>query len=280
MRHPRSERHCQSIVLRRAGNFHAALRLLPASRRQSLYALYAFARLADDVVDGGNMTVSLGDLGARLDEASRGPLPDGDDPWASLSATLRHHRVITPLLHELLEGMRRDETGASYASWADTEDYCVLAAGTVGLACLEVFGYSSPNARSHARDLGIALQLTNILRDLQEDHQRGRQYLPDEDFQGFGLTFSDLVRLKNPPAATAFMRFQADRALTYYERAKPLYRLVSRECRFCPRALGLVYREYLEMLRRSPLESLRGTLKIGRWRKASLVLQARFGRHG
>ena len=280
MRSPRSERFCQSIVLRRAGNFHAALRLLPAAKRARLYSLYAFARLADDVVDGGTMTMNLEDLKTRLDEAARMQLPDGDDPWASLSSTLRHHRAITPLLHELLEGMRRDETGATYASWADTEDYCVLAAGTVGMACLEVFGYESPNARSHARDLGIALQLTNILRDLREDHQRGRQYLPQEDFDGFGLTYNDLVRLKNPGASSAFMRFQADRALTYYERAKPLYRLVHRDCRFCPRALGLVYREYLEILKGDPLGSLKGTLKIGRWRKTTLVLQARFGRHG
>ena len=280
MRFPRSERYCQSIVLRRAGNFQAALRLLPASKRSSLYTLYAFARLADDIVDGGHVTMNLEELACRLEACSKAPQPDGDDPWASLSATLRHHRPITPLLHELIEGMRRDEGSIGYTSWQDTEEYCYLAAGTVGLASMEVFGYTSPNAREHARSLGIALQLTNILRDLREDHQRGRQYLPQEDFDEFGITPEDLMRIRDPQKASAFMRFQADRALTYYEKAKPLYRLVRQDCRFCPRALGLVYREYLELLKADPLGSLKGTLKIGRWRKASLVLQARFGRHG
>lgn len=280
MRFPRSERHCQSIVLRRAGNFQAALRLLPESKRSALYALYAFARLADDIVDGGHAMLSLGDLTQWLEDCSKTAQLDGDDPWASLSATLRHHRAITPLLHELIEGMRRDEGEARYTLWQDTEDYCYLAAGTVGLASLEIFGYTSPNAREHARSLGIALQLTNILRDLREDHQLGRHYLPQEDYEEFGITPEDLVRLKDTQKATAFMRFQADRARTYYERAKPLYRLVPKDSRFCPRALGLVYREYLGLLEADPLGSLRGTLKIGRWRKASLVLQARFGRHG
>ncbi|MGE4157501.1 MAG: phytoene/squalene synthase family protein [Planctomycetota bacterium] len=280
MRSPRSERYCQSIVIRRAGNFQAALRLLPESKRTSLFALYSFARLADDIVDGSHMTMSLRDLSGRLEDCSKGPQPDGDDPWGALALTLRHHRAITPLLHELIEGMRRDEGPTGYDTWTDTEEYCYLAAGTVGLASLEVFGYTSPNAREHARNLGIALQLTNILRDLREDHQRGRQYLPQEDFNDFGITPEDLVKVKNPSQVSAFMRFQADRALTYYEKAKPLYRLVRKDSRFCPRALGLVYREYLELLRADPLSSLKGTLKIGRWRKASLVLQARFGRHG
>jgi squalene synthase HpnC/squalene synthase HpnD len=230
-------------------NFYFAFYLLPREKRRAFHALYAFMRRADDIADApgdaGEKSDKLRALGRALDRALGGEF-SGDPVLPALVDTLRRYAIPPRLLHDLLAGAEMDLTVRSYARFEDLREYCYRVAGTVGLCCLHVFGFTDARAPELAEKLGIAFQLTNILRDLREDLERGRIYLPAEDLQQFGFGPGDMMRQQPTAAFAALMRFEAGRAWQFYEEGAELLPLVAEDSRAALWTLVRIYSRLLE----------------------------------
>jgi phytoene synthase len=237
----------KGVTRHHAKSFFFASYLLFGQRRKAAFALYAFCRRLDDMVDGDGTHVVPGDLSVRLAKARQMvaevylPMPDlaspelgspaerlmaaeAQSPWdpgefAALKHTVRHYRIQEQPFQDLISGMEMDLTKSRYHTWEELDLYCYRVAGVVGLMLTPVLGCADAAAAQPAADLGRAMQLTNILRDVREDLERGRVYLPSEELAAFGLSEEDLRRGKVDERWRAFMRFQVDRARAYYARA-------------------------------------------------------------
>jgi 15-cis-phytoene synthase len=222
---------CRAVTKASRSNFAYAFLVLPKPKREALYAIYAFCRISDDVVDeepAASLGASLAGPAtpaerlkgwrAELDACFRGePRHPVTRRLAEVLETLPIPRIY---FEELLNGVEMDLTPRRYATFADLERYCYRVAGVVGLMCIEVFGYTQPGTRRYAECLGTAFQLTNILRDLGRDGTAGRLYLPQEDLARFGCTESDILERRLTPAFRDLMRFQASRARQFYDAAR------------------------------------------------------------
>ena len=238
-------RTAQAITRHHARSFSVASLLLFGARRRAAFALYAFCRRLDDLVDEGDDASEalsfrlvraraliaglylelphLADPTRRTVQESAAEAP-AEGAWdageiAALRDTIRRFGVPEQPFQDLVSGMEMDVAGHRYASFTDLDLYCYRAAGTVGLLLCPVLGASDPRAASAAADLGRAMQLTNILRDVREDLARGRVYLPEDELAAFGLSREDLARGVIDDRWRAFMRCQIARARAYYARA-------------------------------------------------------------
>jgi phytoene synthase len=246
---------CSRITAVEAKNFSYGIRLLPPPKRDAMSALYAYARRIDDIADGDRV---VGDIGAALAEVdeqiaamARGELPDPDDAvLVGVHDAARRFDVPVLAFGEVVEGCRRDATGVRYATFADTEAYCRLVAGAVGRLSLGVFGSTDPrHAPALADDLGVALQLTNILRDVLEDRGRDRTYLPAEDIARFGCR----PDLDGPPSALAdLVDSYVTLAEGFYARGRRLLPLLDHRSRACVATMANIYHRLLERIARDP----------------------------
>lgn len=246
-----SYEECHRVARRAGSNFYAAFFLLPRAKRDALAALYAFMRLADDVSD------EAGDLGtkrrqlarwrAMLDAALTGSAPAAHPILLALVDTIRRHGIPSRYLHDLISGVEMDLTVTSYATFDRLREYCYRVAGTVGLTCAHVFGFRDPRAPDLAEKLGLAFQLTNILRDVAPDFAMGRIYLPQEDLARFGIEPVDLGAGRLTLALRELLRFEAGRAWSFYEEGSKLLSLIDADSR--PALWGLV-RTYSALLAR------------------------------
>ena len=243
-------------ITRQSGtNFYYAFRILPSAKRRAIYALYSFCRVVDDCVDepGGE-----GEAGLRrwLDEAHR---CYAGQPTTELGQELAEALFQFPIpracFEQIVEGCRMDLTPRRYATFADLRVYCEKVASAVGLASIEIFEYRHPQTREYAVELGVALQLTNILRDIGADGARGRLYLPLEDLARFGVGESELLDApSNPrrPEVAALLRFEAERAREHYARAEALLPAEDRRSMASAELMAGVYRTLLdELVRRA-----------------------------
>ena len=241
-------------ITRQSGtNFYYAFRILPARKRRAIYALYSFCRVVDDCVDepGGE-----GEAGLRrwLEEAHR--CYEGR-PATELGRELGEALLEFPIpracFEEIVEGCRMDLARGRYARFADLRAYCEKVASAVGLASIEIFEYRNPATRAYAVELGVALQLTNILRDVASDAERGRLYVPLEDLARFGVAEAELTggaSRPRRPEVTALLAFQAERAREHYTRAAALLPREDRRAMASAELMAAVYRELLEELAR------------------------------
>ena len=246
--------HCARIVRVHARTFALASRFLPAPKRRAAFALYAFCRVADDMVDlhagGRNAGTAhrLAEYERTLRSAHRGESMV-DPVFRELQWAVRTYGVPLEVLRELVAGVARDLTPVRYRTWGELAHYCEGVASTVGEMCTHVFGVSGgwevrDRALRYARALGIAMQLTNILRDVGEDAARGRCYLPEADLALFDLTPAD-VRGGRLTARDErwrpFMAFQVGRARALYEMARPGIALLSPDSQRCASACAVGY---------------------------------------
>ena len=251
MTHPDAA-HCQRIVRSHARTFWLASHFLEPEKRRAAFALYAFCRVADDMVDlatgarAAEVPALLTDYRCRLGEALAGQ-PEGP-VFRELALAVNRHAVPVPVMHELLDGVARDCAPAHYATWTDLQRYCEGVASSVGEMCTYVFGVPGDDARRaralrYARTLGVAMQLTNILRDVGEDARSGRCYLPDEDLAQFGLTRDDVLRggIGADERWRALMAFQIGRARSLYEAAMPGIALLAPDSQRCATACAVGY---------------------------------------
>jgi len=267
-------RHCRALTRREAKNFYYGFMLLPAAQRRAIYAAYAFARECDDIVDA---SLAVKEASARL-AAQRelldrclGGSPDGP-VFTALADAVGRYGIPRDYFYRLIEGVETDLTVRRYASFDELKRYCYLVASVVGLISIEIFGYEGgEEARRHAANLGIALQLTNILRDVQEDLQRGRIYLPEDELARFGYKTDFLRQGVANEAFHRLMAFQVARAEEYFEEGRMLLPLLPRRARACVGVMAGIYRTILEDIRRRPETVLRQRVSLSAGQKLALA---------
>ncbi|HMN95702.1 MAG TPA: phytoene/squalene synthase family protein [Phycisphaerales bacterium] len=293
---------CEAITRRRARNFYYGMKLTPAPKRAAMYAVYAWMREADDLADAGAPTgAGAGPAAERevVDAAERirriealrvrtrrlfaGELPPTGAAhsasvatWIAMADTVRRHRLsIEPFL-EMLDGQREDVEGRVYATFSELRGFCHRVASTVGLVCISIWGYEDDRAVGLAIERGVAFQLTNILRDFREDHERGRVYLPTEDFERHGLAPATLAAWADPDRCRSFMLEQIDRAKERYAASSALDELVEAECRPTLWAMTRIYRGLLDRIEADPSQIAgRRRIRLSSFVKASIALRAR-----
>ena len=309
---------CEAITREQAANFYYGIRLLARDRRRAMCAAYAFARRIDDIGDG---TIEAEEKLRRLDAeaatlallGSPGVAGEESDP-VIVALSDAHERFSLPLdaLLELIEGVRMDVAGVTYESFEDLVPYCRRVAGAIGRVCLAIFGLREPLRAERARaealadDLGVALQLTNILRDVREDAENGRVYLPAEDLRRFGLGGgADGAEAGSAPQASALLawidddgrapgapdtgsddgrggvggpealvRFQAERAREWFDRGLELAPLLDRRSAACVLAMAGIYRRLLERIEADPRRALQRHMSLPASEKAWVAVRA------
>jgi squalene synthase HpnC len=287
---------CHRIARAAHSNFYYAFFLLPKPRRDALAALYAFMRLVDDVADDGHDFAAkqrgLADWRAALDDAVTGEVqlvdgsaalnsatPDGAaEVLPALVDTMQRYKMPARYLHDLISGAEMDLTVRAYPTFDRLREYCYRVAGTVGLTCTHVFGFHDPRALDLAEKLGLAFQLTNIIRDVHDDFALGRVYLPEEDLARYGVSAEDFGKREATLGVRELLRFETDRAWQCYEEGAALFGLIDPESRG---ALWLLVHTYGALLAR--IESLDFAVfgervRLSKAEKMLFIAKARFGR--
>lgn len=277
----RAEASLAARLTRQSGtSFYYAFRILPPEKRRAIYALYSFCRVVDDCVDeaGGE-----GEAGLRrwLQEVYR---CYAGDPTTELGRELATALLQFPIprscFENIVAGCRMDLAVSRYPTFADLRVYCERVASSVGLASIEIFEYENPATRQYAVELGLALQLTNILRDIGADAARGRLYIPLEDLERFGVAEEEIMAPASDgppgPRVSALLRFQGDRAREQHERAGALLAAEDRRAMRPARIMGALYREILDELARRGYP-LMERVRLSRPRKAWIALRVLLG---
>jgi phytoene synthase len=275
-------RECERITWSQARNFAYGIRLLPPGKRRGLAVIYAFARRIDDIGDG---TLPAQEKIAALEQARQAIVDlsavDQDDPvLLALADVERNFPIPMPAFGELIDGCVADVRGTSYRTFDDLLYYCRCVAGSVGRLSLGIFGTSHDvdQAAELADSLGVALQLTNILRDIREDQQNGRVYLPAEDLAKFSVDLGG-----DDPAPQGFVRlveFEVDRARDWYATGWKLLGLLDRRSAACTGAMAGIYRRLLERIAAEPAAVLRERVSLSGREKATVAVKALTGRFG
>lgn len=227
----------------RQSNFYFSFLILPKPKREAIETIYAFCRTTDDIVDeAGDDTEKYARLLVWTDELKRSLYGVSRYTLLNKLGTIIH-RFNIPVEHfyELIKGMEMDLTKKRYETFGELEQYCYRAASTVGLICAEVFGYKNEETRQYAMNLGIALQLTNILRDIKSDGKRGRIYIPQEDLRKFGYSEDELLRNVYDQRFVDLMKFECDRAHQYYRKAKGFLAEEDKPLFSAARTMGNIY---------------------------------------
>lgn len=268
--------YCERLARREAGNFYHAFRLLPRPQRRAMCALYAYMRVADDLSDGPEPIPEkrrlLEDWRRQLDQALAGSYTHR--LHAAFAHTVHTYRIPRQYLVDVLDGVCMDLEPVRYDTFADLYRYCYRVASAVGLACIHIWGFDDPSAMAYAEAAGIAFQLTNILRDLAEDAARGRVYLPREDLERFGYTEEQLRCGQRDEAFRRLMAFEVGRAKSYYEAARPLVPLLKPAGRAVFLVMARTYRGLLGAIEQRDYDVFSTRVRLGRWHKLWLALQA------
>ena len=264
---------CQRITKRRAKNFYYAFITLPKAKRQAIYAAYAFCRFCDDYSDEpiplDEKMRLLSDYRRQLDRAYE---DHASQPVfiALMDAAQRFH-IPREYFEEVIKGVEMDLTVHRYQTFEDLWTYCYRVASVVGLISLDIFQYQDSKARDYAIDLGIAMQLTNILRDIREDWGRDRVYLPLSEMAQFGYTEADLSHgVVNQPFAN-LMAFRVQRARNYFQRGEQLLPLLGPRTRVCPAVLGGLYSKVLDRIEQKRYNVYNGRIRLSGRNKALLT---------
>lgn len=273
-------RSCELVTRREAANFYYGIRLLPPPKRRAMSAVYAFARRVDDIGDG---SLPTDDKLAALEgerfavERLREDAPDDGDAVSVALADARE-RFELPLeaLERLIEGVELDVRGTRYETFDELVFYCGCVAGSIGRLCVAIFGSTRPQqADERAEELGVAMQVTNILRDVREDRENGRVYLPGEDLRRFGL---DGDPLAGPEAALAkLVRFEAARARDWFDRGLELLPLLDSRSTSCVLAMTGIYRRILQRIELNPLEVAERRISLPAWEKGLVAVRSLAG---
>ena len=276
--------YCDQVARSAARNFYYGFLLLPRPKRMALCAAYAYMRRIDDLADTPGPVEtkrqSLAEWRDLTERALQGQ-PNQEPVWPALIDTVERFHIPPRYLLDVVAGAEMDLEDTVYQTFTDLRRYCYHVAGAVGLVCLYVFGFSDPCAPELAEQMGIAFQLTNILRDLGQDWRMGRVYLPEEDFGRFGCNREDLARSSAPSEPLAEMlRFEAQRAWEFYREAWALVPLVSEDSRRALWALARIYSGLLEEIERRQFDVFSGRVRLSMAEKIAILLWARLGPAG
>jgi phytoene synthase len=273
----RAERFNRDMARREAGNFYWGFISLGYHERMAIYALYNFARQVDDEADGGgieNLPERLKVHRERIERAARGDY--GDDPILRvLSEAIERYRIPQAELQMLVDGVEMDFGHQRYATYEDLRTYCNLVASVVGRMCVRIFGFSDPAALDRADDLGLALQLTNILRDVREDAvDMNRVYLPQEDLARFGIPESSLFSGEIAAGWNDFVAHHVERARGYFATGYEVLQYIPRRPGACVHTMAGIYEELLKKIERDPGLPLRERAALSKTEKLRVVVRS------
>jgi phytoene synthase len=263
-------------------NFYYSFLVLPAEQRSAIIAVWDFCRAVDDAVDEAAPADAPGQVAMWRAEVER--VFAGREPETAQGRALQPLLARFPLpraaFEALVEGVEMDLGDRRYETFADLYEYCVRVASAVGLMCVEIFGYTDPRVRQYAIDLGIALQLTNILRDVPEDLARGRMYIPQEELRRFGCTEADLAREASEAgggvrsaAVRALLQHQGERAREYYARAAAALPAADARRLLAARIMGAIYFALLERIERAGYDVFSRRIRLPRPRRALIAVR-------
>jgi phytoene synthase len=266
-------RRCEEITRAEAANFYYGIRLLPRDKRWAMCAVYAFARRVDDIGDDGRLGSEAQLTALAQERAMLGtlvavgedPVPVGDPVAVALGWACTTYALPIDALEFLVEGVEFDVQGTRYETFGDLVAYCRRVAGAVGRLCVAIFcdGRVTAEMDALADDLGIAMQLTNIVRDIREDQALGRVYLPSEDLARFGCP-----ELEGGPACADLIRFQAARAAEWFDRGLGLTAHLDGRSTACVLAMTGIYRTILQRILDDPSQVLHTRVSLTTWEKA------------
>ncbi len=265
--------HCRQLVRSSGSSFYAGMRILPSDRREAIFAVYALARRVDDIADGvlpGDEKLSqLSSLREQLDRIEE---VRDDRVLAALADAAERYPIPLAAFGDLIDGAEMDVRGRTYSDFPELVEYCRCVAGSIGRLSLGVFDADDrERAGLLADDLGVALQITNILRDLREDTLCGRRYLPQEDLERFDCRIAD-GRLEGP--IELVVAYEAERGLAWFEHGLELVPLLDRRSATCVLAMAGSYLRLLERIAANPAKVLDGRMSLGRGEKVWLLARS------
>jgi phytoene synthase len=265
--------HCRQLTRRTASNFYYSFIVLPRAKRRAMCALYAFARMTDDLGDNalpvGERRAALAGWRKSLDKALAGEF---DAPiFPALADTVCRYRLPPEHLRALIDGVEMDLAHQGFETFDELGDYCCKVASAVGLCCIHIWGFTSPAALEPALKCGIAFQLTNILRDLKEDAALGRIYLPREDLRRFGYSADDLRAEIGDERFKQLMRFEIERTEGLYQDASELQRWLEPDGKAVYGIMSGIYRGLLDEIKRLDGDVFSHRVRLSAWRKLRIA---------
>jgi 15-cis-phytoene synthase len=257
----------ERVTRARARNFAYGIMLLPKTKRRAIAAIYAFARQVDDIADGEAAPEEkrrrLEELHVKLDDE-----PGADAMWIALADARARFPISAQALHDLVDGGLTDLDRQRYETFDELRDYCAHVAGAVGVACIGVYGADQPQ---RAESLGIALQLINVMRDVREDWELGRVYLPQDELASYGISEEDIAAARVTPAWQALMAHQAARARIYLAEGLTLLDYLDKRSAACVGTFAGLYRAMLERIEAAGFDVFDGSLRLSPLMKLRIV---------
>jgi len=266
--------YCRRVARTRAKNFYYSFLLLSAQQRKAMCAIYAFMRYCDDLSDEpGASCAAIDRWRAELEDALDGRF-SGHPVWPAFHHTVRRFQIPHEYFRQMIEGVASDLEPRRIETFDQLYHYCYQVASVVGLTIVHIFGFDTPRALPLAEKCGVAFQLTNILRDIREDAERDRIYLPAEDLRQFGVAADDLRAGHRTEAFFRLMRFEAARARAYYTESQPLLDLIHPRSRPSLWALITIYSNLLERIERTNYDVFSHRVRLSAMEKSWIVLRA------
>jgi 15-cis-phytoene synthase len=270
----RSYEYCIKVARSRAKNFYYSFVLLSAQQRKAMCAIYAFMRYCDDLSDEPGATqAAIERWRGELSEALQGRFSD-HPVWPAFHHTVRRFGIPHEYFYSMIDGVSSDLEPHRIETFDELYRYCYQVASVVGLTIIHIFGFDTRSALPLAEKCGVAFQLTNILRDIREDAERGRIYLPAEDLRRFGVPESDLRAGKRNDAFLKLMQFEAARARSYYVESAPLLDLIHPRSRPSLWALISIYSRLLERIEARNYDVFAHRVRLPLWEKSWIVVRA------
>jgi len=267
---------CERIARAQAKNFYYSFLLLSPAQRRAMCAIYAFMRYCDDLSDAEDVpdrASAIARWSSDLDSALAGHAAE-HPLWAAFADAVERYRIPHQYFRDMIAGVSSDLEPRRIRTFQELYDYCYHVASVVGLTIVHIFGFDSPKALPLAEKCGVAFQLTNILRDVREDAENGRVYLPEEDLERFGVTPEELRAPHPSEKLRALLAFEADRAREYYQESAPLVGMVHHTSRASLRALIGIYSRLLDRIVASNYEVLAQRIRVPTWEKIGILLKS------
>ena len=265
----------KQIAKESKSSFYYAFSLLPQPKRDAMNAVYAFCRKTDDIVDEGSEPDDLKYEKLRKWRIELEKALKGNSDYALLNKVaviIKQFNIPLEPFFELIIGMEMDLQRKRYLSFDDLTQYCYRVASTVGLMCIEIFGYKNNSAKDYAINLGVAMQLTNILRDVGKDSENGRIYIPQQDLSSFNYTEDEIFSKTYNPNFVSLMEYEAGRAKEFFNKANQSLDFEDKPSMFPARAMQHIYYKLLQKIEASDYDVLNGKIKVNKFEKAGIAL--------
>ncbi|HTP33254.1 MAG TPA: phytoene/squalene synthase family protein [Candidatus Acidoferrales bacterium] len=272
-----SYRYCLKVARTRAKNFYYSFVLLSRQQRKAMCAIYAFMRYCDDLSDEpGASRAAVERWRNELEEALEGRFSE-HPVWPAFHHTVRRFGIPREYFRQMIDGIASDLEPRRIETFDELYGYCYRVASVVGLTIIHIFGFDTRSALPLAEKCGVAFQLTNILRDIREDAERGRIYIPAEDLRRFGVTADDLRAGRRDEPFLRLMRFEAARARSYYSESAPLLELIHPRSRSSLLALISIYSRLLERIEGRNYDVFSSRVRLSLFEKSWIVVRAMVG---